>query len=90
VTTPIAQKVDVQQEVMLVRWECCRLDHSVASCPSKRLDEPMCSWAWAGAWVERLANGKNGYLRIHMETLEQIDMDARHSIHRHHPLFEDW
>jgi len=33
VTTPIVQEVDMWWEVKLVKWECCRLDYTMASCP---------------------------------------------------------
>jgi len=49
----------VQWEEILVQWWCCRADHSAMSCPSRRLDHPIWSWACAAAWVESLVNGEN-------------------------------
>jgi len=40
----------------MVRWQCCRVNYSAASCPSRWSDHPMWFWVWAAVWVERLAN----------------------------------
>jgi len=87
VIRPVAQEEAVQREEVLAKWWCWRVDHSIASCPRRRLIQ-QCGlvpvlWPVLRGWQR----GETGKV-VPYGDLGEGRTDFRHGIYWGQPLFQ--